>query len=153
MVFLHLKLFQTDPPLDGNNVTICTGGGVTLTVYQIPQWTQVSFPPDQPIGWYTGRDYIRRRHNRVCTRYPTYQPYSIWTVDDRDGDFAYSFNVYVVDDPVAPVMAKNPNVSTVVTGLMYLLPFQLLVVAELPVAQIQLLSNQIRWNVEWLGNL
>ncbi|MBK7030916.1 MAG: hypothetical protein IPH45_17660, partial [Bacteroidales bacterium] len=47
---------------------------------------------------------------------PTEQPYSIWTVDDRDGDFAQSFNIYVVNDPIAPVLTLSHAAGTICAG-------------------------------------
>ena len=105
------------PAPSGNDVTICLGGTVTVSVNNTISGDRYRFRQTWPSGGPAAQEITSGggtiTYNPVS---PTVQPYSIWTVDNRDGDFAESFNIYVVNDPIAPVMSKNPNQTSVCEG-------------------------------------
>ncbi len=114
---MFTETYSTQPPLVGNDITICLGGNVILTVYGTTSGHQYRLRQTNPP--FGAGEVITSTGGTIVfsSVSPTTQPYSIWTVDDMDGSFVYSFNVYAVNDPTAPIMTKNPAVTAVCAGV------------------------------------
>ena len=110
------EVVTTTPALDGDKVYICMGGTVTVNVANTISGHRYRLRQTSPSGG-TSQEIIGTggaiTYNPIS---PSVQPYSIWTVDDRDGEMGFSFQVHVVDQPVAPVLSKSPNTESVCAG-------------------------------------